>query len=112
MSKVFYIAQNDSLPRVVATLGSEFSTDEDVPEEEKIVYNSGDEIRLYMNLGSGWVSRVATDATLQDTGKQVRVIVQLEADDVANKGSFDAYFRNETLKISFSYGLHSTLFRS
>ena len=95
----FAIGQNDTSPRLIATLSAEYDTD--YPESDQIIYNAGDVINLYIHRSGTWYSRNATVDQVIDGGKSVRVIVTLDGDDVANAGQYDIYFRNETIKLSF-----------
>jgi hypothetical protein len=97
----FHIAQNDKLPKIHSILSADFSSDPDIPELEKIIYNPGDNIKLYIRRAGNWVTRDAVIEEVIDSGRQVRVSVELDAADVANPGEYDMYFRNDTISLSF-----------
>lgn len=96
----FVIGQNDSAPRLIATLSADY--DNNYPEEERIIYNDGDLISLYIRgINNTWNARAATVDEVIGGGKSVRVSVALDVEDVRRPGIYPIYFRNETIKLSF-----------
>ena len=95
----FVIGQNDSLPRIIATLSADY--DDNYPESDQIIYNTGDDIKMYIRGSGQWLVRDASVEEVVDGGRELRVIVSLLSDDVKNPGRYPLYFRNETIGLSF-----------
>ncbi len=96
----FYIGQWDALPKLFAELGGEYA--EGYPEDEQRIYHDGDVIKLYVEFEAGdWEEFPATVEQIIDDGKAIKVMVRFDPEDVSVVGKFRAYFRNETLKLSF-----------
>ena len=98
--KIFYIGQHDARPKLFAELGGVYAAD--YPEDEKRIYNEGDVILLYMEMpDKEWDAVPATVDEVIENGKSIRVSVILDPENVAVVGKYRAYFRNETIKLSF-----------
>lgn len=96
----FYIGQWDRLPKLFAILGGEY--DPDYPADEQRIYNDGDVIKLYVEFEAGdWEEFPATVEQIIDDGKAIKVAVVFDPEDVSVPGRYRAYFRNETIQLSF-----------
>lgn len=95
---VFNIRQNDSRPKVIATLFARYN--KGYPPNERIIYSAGDTVVLYIQKNNVWVSRPVSVDTVMNGGESILVSVVLEASDVDTVGQYSCYFRNETKELT------------
>lgn len=95
---IFQIRQNDEKPKLIVTLSADY--DSAYPEADQIIYDAGDNVKLYLKKGD-WLTRDVTVLEVIDDGRAIKVTATLDASDVEKPGAFNFYLRNETKKLTF-----------
>jgi hypothetical protein len=97
----YHIKQGDKLPNIFIELSAEYPVGDDIPEEDKRIYDKGDELVLLISRNSkDWLERDVEIYENQDN-RLLRVRGNLLPEDVEDKGRYVAVVRNKTMEATF-----------